>query len=74
MITVLVMTYLYDCCTSLGVFQTLVEKHFPAPDRNRIQRLLGIENPSNSKKVTNGNDEGNSSSGKRKPSEFEPLS
>lgn len=58
---------------SLGVFQTLVEKHFPAPDRNRIQRLLGIENPSNSKKVTNGNEEGNSSSGKRKPSKFESL-
>lgn len=28
---------------SRGVFQTLVEKHFPAPDRNRIQRLLGLE-------------------------------
>ncbi|XP_023310793.1 protein strawberry notch isoform X2 [Anoplophora glabripennis] len=53
--------------TAKGVFQTLVEKHFPAPDRNRIQRLLGIENPSNSKKVSNGNDEGNTSSGKRKP-------
>ncbi|VVC91948.1 unnamed protein product [Leptidea sinapis] len=26
-----------------GVFQTLVEKHFPAPDRERINRLLGIE-------------------------------
>lgn len=25
--------------------QTLVEKHFPAPDRNRIQRLLGLEPP-----------------------------
>lgn len=29
--------------TAKGVFQSLVEKHFPAPDRNRIQRLLGIE-------------------------------
>lgn len=28
--------------TAKGVFQSLVEKHFPAPDRNRIQRLLGI--------------------------------
>lgn len=28
-----------------GVLQTLVEKHFPAPDRNRIQRLLGLEPP-----------------------------
>ncbi|XP_074041916.1 protein strawberry notch isoform X2 [Leptinotarsa decemlineata] len=53
--------------TAKGVFQTLVEKHFPAPDRTRIQRLLGLEPPSNSKKITNGNDEGNTSSGKRKP-------
>lgn len=53
-----------------GVFQTLVEKHFPAPDRNRIQKLLGLEPPVNSKKAaTNGNNEGNSTSGKRKPSE-----
>ncbi|XP_052757645.1 protein strawberry notch-like isoform X4 [Galleria mellonella] len=29
--------------TAKGVFQTLVEKHFPAPDRNRINRLLGLE-------------------------------
>jgi hypothetical protein len=54
--------------TAKGVFQTLVEKHFPAPDRSRIQRLLGLEMPTNTsslKKATNGNDEG-SSSGKRK--------
>lgn len=60
-------SYCYYCvryCV-VGVFQTLVEKHFPAPDRNRIQRLLGIDT---SKKATNGNDEGNSSTGKRKPS------
>lgn len=31
--------------TAKGVFQSLVEKHFPAPDRNRIHRLLGIEPP-----------------------------
>lgn len=30
--------------TAKGVFLSLIEKHFPAPDRNRIQRLLGIEN------------------------------
>jgi len=24
-----------------GVLQSLVEKHFPAPDRNRIKKLLG---------------------------------
>ncbi|XP_032679498.1 protein strawberry notch-like isoform X1 [Odontomachus brunneus] len=29
--------------TAKGVLQTLVEKHFPAPDRSRIQRLLGLE-------------------------------
>lgn len=27
--------------TAKGVLQSLVEKHFPAPDRNRINRLLG---------------------------------
>lgn len=58
--------------TAKGVFQTLVEKHFPAPDRNRIHRLLGLEPPSNSssKKTANGTDEANSSSGKRKPGEI----
>lgn len=29
--------------TAKGVFQALVEKHFPAPDRKRINRLLGLE-------------------------------
>ncbi|XP_058054566.1 protein strawberry notch [Anopheles bellator] len=28
--------------TAKGVLQSLVEKHFPAPDRNRINRLLGL--------------------------------
>ncbi|XP_055631316.1 protein strawberry notch isoform X2 [Toxorhynchites rutilus septentrionalis] len=31
--------------TAKGVFQSLVEKHFPAPDRSRINRLLGLEPP-----------------------------
>ncbi|XP_065082597.1 protein strawberry notch isoform X2 [Ochlerotatus camptorhynchus] len=31
--------------TAKGVFQSLVEKHFPAPDRTRINRLLGLEGP-----------------------------
>ncbi|XP_055535326.1 protein strawberry notch isoform X2 [Wyeomyia smithii] len=31
--------------TAKGVFQSLVEKHFPAPDRSRINRLLGLEVP-----------------------------
>jgi hypothetical protein len=35
---------------SRGVLQTLVDKHFPAPDRSRIQRLLGLEAPSASSK------------------------
>ena len=29
--------------TAKGVLQTLVEKHFPAPDRNRVLRLLGLD-------------------------------
>lgn len=33
-------------CYFRGVFQSLVEKHFPAPDRSRINRLLGIESTS----------------------------
>ena len=28
--------------TAKGVLQSLVEKHFPAPDRNKINKLLGI--------------------------------
>ena len=28
-----------------GVLQSLVEKHFPAPDRNRIHRVLGLDLP-----------------------------
>ncbi len=31
--------------TAKGVLQSLVEKHFPAPDRDRINRLLGIGGP-----------------------------
>ncbi|XP_055599297.1 protein strawberry notch isoform X2 [Uranotaenia lowii] len=31
--------------TAKGVFQSLVEKHFPAPDRSRINRLLGLDVP-----------------------------
>ncbi|CAG0919140.1 unnamed protein product [Notodromas monacha] len=33
--------------TAKAVFSTLVEKHFPAPDRNRIARLLGITTKKN---------------------------
>merc|ERR1712037_115364 len=28
--------------TATGVLQSLVEKHFPAPDRDKINRILGI--------------------------------
>uniref|UniRef100_A0A1I8Q2D4 Protein strawberry notch n=1 Tax=Stomoxys calcitrans TaxID=35570 RepID=A0A1I8Q2D4_STOCA len=35
--------------TAKGVFQSLVEKHFPAPDRNRINRILGLSEPENHK-------------------------
>lgn len=34
-----------------GVLQTLVEKHFPAPDRNRINRLLGLDLPQHTLKI-----------------------
>ena len=30
--------------TSKGVLQSLVEKHFPAPDRGKITKILGIGN------------------------------
>ncbi|XP_039298334.1 protein strawberry notch [Nilaparvata lugens] len=51
--------------TAKGVLQTLVEKHFPAPDRSRIQRLLGLEIPK--KSISNGDAEASgSSTGKRK--------
>jgi hypothetical protein len=59
-------------CLGRGVLQTLVEKHFPAPDRNRIHRLLGLDPPRKSDhgKVNNNGDadaEAGGSSGKRKP-------
>lgn len=55
-----------------GVLQALVEKHFPAPDRNRIHRLLGLDPPRKSDlgKISNNGDadgEAGGSSGKRKP-------
>ncbi|XP_012288560.1 protein strawberry notch isoform X2 [Orussus abietinus] len=54
--------------TAKGVLQTLVEKHFPAPDRNRIHRLLGLEPP----KSRDGDDDmdgagGSAGGSKRKP-------
>ncbi|XP_046682665.1 protein strawberry notch isoform X3 [Homalodisca vitripennis] len=60
--------------TAKGVLQTLVEKHFPAPDRNRISRLLGLETPPKKEKHNHmngadngGGGEGSSGGGKRKP-------
>ncbi|GLH00308.1 Protein strawberry notch [Gryllus bimaculatus] len=53
--------------TAKGVLQTLVEKHFPAPDRNRIHRLLGLEPPKKGMGSNGDIDEAGSSSGKRKP-------
>ncbi|XP_046980901.1 protein strawberry notch isoform X1 [Schistocerca americana] len=56
--------------TAKGVLQSLVEKHFPAPDRNRIHRLLGIDPPKKEKISDNGDidaEPGGSSGGKRKP-------
>lgn len=37
--------------TAKGVFQSLVEKHFPAPDRNRINRLLGLPSKTQLQKI-----------------------
>ncbi|XP_012223697.1 protein strawberry notch isoform X3 [Linepithema humile] len=51
--------------TAKGVLQTLVEKHFPAPDRNRIQRLLGLEPPK--LKLEDYDVDAGGSGGKRKP-------
>lgn len=58
-----------------GVLQSLVEKHFPAPDRNRIHRIIGdlpqsqsvaeIENVVENASGSGGG--GSSSSSKRKP-------
>ncbi|XP_034237026.1 protein strawberry notch isoform X2 [Thrips palmi] len=55
--------------TAKGVLQTLVEKHFPAPDRSRILRLLGLSPPRKDKKSkkSDDDDEAGGSSGKRKP-------
>lgn len=53
--------------TAKGVLQTLVEKHFPAPDRNRIHRLLGLEPPKTGKSHNGDLEEAGGSAGKRKP-------
>ncbi|XP_061933922.1 protein strawberry notch [Apis cerana] len=56
--------------TAKGVLQTLVEKHFPASDRNHIQRVLGIE-PSKMQRLDDLDDidgaGGSASGSKRKP-------
>jgi hypothetical protein len=47
-----------------GVLQSLVEKHFPAPDRNRIKKLLGnVGIELKHSKVQNGDSQGPSGSG-----------
>lgn len=54
-----------------GVLQTLVEKHFPAPDRNRINQLIGLHSKkSNANNNAVNNVEPGSSTGKRKPSKY----
>lgn len=53
-----------------GVLQSLVEKHFPAPDRNRIHRFLGIDPKKAKQEAQNGDAEASSSSGKRKSGEY----
>ncbi|XP_031433049.1 protein strawberry notch homolog 1 isoform X2 [Clupea harengus] len=41
--------------TAKGVFQSLVEKHFPAPDRQKLFSLLGIDLPSKKPPPANNN-------------------
>lgn len=54
--------------TAKGVLQTLVEKHFPAPDRNRIHRLLGLGPPKRSTSIIDEDTAPTASTGsKRKP-------
>ena len=55
-----------------GVVQSLIEKHFPAPDRDRINRLLGLKPDKPSAQFQAILDEmkgdaAGSSTGKRKP-------
>lgn len=56
--------------TAKGVLQTLVEKHFPASDRNHIHRVLGIE-PSKMQRLDDYDDidaaGGSAGGSKRKP-------
>ncbi|KAL7728457.1 hypothetical protein ACLKA6_005214 [Drosophila palustris] len=58
--------------TAKGVFQSFVERHFPAPDRNRINRILGLYDETPAVKTEpqllnhNNNNNNNSSRSKRK--------
>ena len=47
--------------------ESLVEKHFPAPDRNRINKILGISETSKEFKEIMEEVTGNGGSNKRKP-------
>lgn len=54
--------------TAKGVLQSVVEKHFPAPDRSRILRLLGLSPPRKDKKSKKSDDDDEAGgSSKRKP-------
>uniref|UniRef100_A0A0A9Y5M8 Protein strawberry notch n=2 Tax=Lygus hesperus TaxID=30085 RepID=A0A0A9Y5M8_LYGHE len=53
--------------TAKGVLQTLVEKHFPAPDRNRINLLIGLDKKKMASASSSATPEAGTSSGKRKP-------
>ena len=54
-----------------GVIQSLIEKHFPAPDRDRINRLLGLKPDKPSAEfqaiLDEIKDDPSGSGGKRKP-------
>ncbi|XP_017030538.1 protein strawberry notch-like isoform X2 [Drosophila kikkawai] len=48
--------------TAKGVFQSFVERHFPAPDRNRINRILGLYDDSSSPLESSSSSNNNNSS------------
>lgn len=60
--------------TAKGVLQSLVEKHFPAPDRNKINQLIGIGNPSKTalQRILE-EDTSTSSGSKRKPYSLDQI-
>lgn len=53
--------------TAKGVFQSLIEKHFPAPDRRKAMRILGLDNIIDQRNNSRSPTPTTSGGGKRKP-------